>query len=81
MLKIRGTDLPPTGGVPLTQEALPKSITRVLHAEGVRKTYKEKRVRNDDVSEAGVEDRDAKRRRKDQEGQKQLEIKVRLYLR
>ena len=68
-----GTDLPPTGGVPLAQENVPKSMARVLQAEGVRKTFREKRVRLD---EGGEDERQSKRRKKDGEAQKPAGIKV-----
>ncbi|KAF8578776.1 hypothetical protein K439DRAFT_1361296 [Ramaria rubella] len=72
-----GTDLPPTGGVSLAQESVPKSMARVLQAEGVRNAYKEKRSRNDDTGEPEIGERVAKRRKKKETGdvKKPSEIK------
>jgi hypothetical protein len=60
----------------MAQESVPKSIARVLQAEEVRKTYKEKRMRLDDAPGEGEDGRRSKRRKKDGEVQKPTGIKV-----
>ena len=75
----RGTDLPPTGSVPLAQESVPKSMARVLQAEEVRKTFREKkkRPRSDDHLGDGVRERQPKRLKTNNELQGPVGIKVR----
>ncbi|KAF8493308.1 hypothetical protein JB92DRAFT_3127464 [Gautieria morchelliformis] len=68
----RGADLPPTGGVPLAQEIVPKSMARVLQAERVRMMYRDKRALDD---EDGEGQRNTKRRKKGGEMQKPAGIK------
>ncbi|GJJ11382.1 hypothetical protein Clacol_005614 [Clathrus columnatus] len=71
----KNSDLPPTGNLTLSEENVPKKIMRVLQAEQIRKTYREKRAREDDKNESGNLSRDAKRRKKEDDDSKPLVIK------